>query len=173
MAQYYINTASTGSGDGTTTATTGANAAWKAFSEITGLAAGDIVSLNKGNTWNELLTVSASGSDGSPITFNAYGDGNAPIIDGSDVVTGWTQTSSWVTDLTATLVSAGSGNDDRQRRIVYSCSNTGSKVRITLKAGNAESGIDGTVSVLVLKVQLTILPLEQGLLGMPEAVPQQ
>lgn len=85
MTTYYIDTSSTGSGDGTTTATTGANAAWAAFSEITGLSAGDSVLLNKGDTWTETLTIPTSGSSGSPITFNSYGTGNAPIITGSDI----------------------------------------------------------------------------------------
>lgn len=91
MAQYYIDTSSTGSGDGTTTATSGANAAWAAFSEITGEAAGDIISLNKDDTWREQLTVGTSGSVGSPITFNAYGSGADPIIKGSDTVSTWTE----------------------------------------------------------------------------------
>lgn len=88
---YYVNTASTGSGDGTTTATTGANAAWAAISEITGLSAGDYVLFNKGDTWREQLTVPSSGSAGSPITFDAYGTGADPIIDAADLVTTWSQ----------------------------------------------------------------------------------
>lgn len=86
---YYIDTSSTGSGDGTTTATSGANAAWKAFSEITGLAPGDFVLLNRGDTWRLTLTVPTSGSAGSPITFGTYGTGNDPIINGADVMLTW------------------------------------------------------------------------------------
>lgn len=81
---YYVNTASTGSGDGTTTATSGANAAWAAISEITGLSADDSVLFNKGNTWTERLVVPASGSSGSVITFGSYGTGADPIIDGEE-----------------------------------------------------------------------------------------
>lgn len=91
MATYYINTASTGSGDGTTIATTGDNAAWAAISEITGLSAGDSVLFNKGDTWREQLTVPTSGSSGSPIIFGAYGTGADPIINGADVVETWSQ----------------------------------------------------------------------------------
>ena len=87
MTQFYLNTASTGSGDGTTTATAGANAAWRDISEITGLGAGDIVLFNKGNEWRERLTVGASGSIGSPITFSSYGAGADPIINGADLPT--------------------------------------------------------------------------------------
>ena len=93
---YYVNTASTGSGDGTTTATTGANAAWAAISEITGLSAGDFVYFNRGDTWHETdWSVTASGSAGSPITFGAYGAGDAPVISGGiDLTNGtsWSQT---------------------------------------------------------------------------------
>lgn len=91
MATYYVNTASTGSGDGTTQATTGANAAWAAISEITGLSAGDSVLFNKGNTWRETLTIPSSGSAGSPITFGAYGTGASPIISGADLVATWSR----------------------------------------------------------------------------------
>ena len=94
MAQYYINSASAG-GDGTTQALSGANAAWAAISEITGEGAGDIISLNMGNTWQEKLAVGASGSVGLPITFNAYGAGADPIITIMDDLTGWTSSGNW------------------------------------------------------------------------------
>jgi len=84
---YYLNTASTGTGDGTTTATTGDHAAWAAISEITGLSAGDSVLFNKGDTWTEQLDIgnmNISGTNGSPITFGSYGTGEKPIIDGED-----------------------------------------------------------------------------------------
>ena len=96
---YYVNTASTGSGDGTTTAIEGANAAWKTIAKVNAAspAAGDSILFNKGNEWREQLTVPTSGSDGSPITFGAYGDGADPIINGADLVSTWTEHTTTVT----------------------------------------------------------------------------
>lgn len=90
-ATYYIDTSADAGGDGTTTATSsGDNShAWNELSDITGLSAGDFVLLNKGDEWRELLTVPTSGSAGSPITFGAYGTGDDPIINGSDIVETW------------------------------------------------------------------------------------
>lgn len=92
-ATYYVNTASTGSGDGTTTAIIGANAAWKAIFEINGIVAGDTICFNKGNIWREQLTLydvaAASGTDGNPITISSYGSGAKPIICGADLSTGY------------------------------------------------------------------------------------
>ena len=51
---------------------------------------GDSILFKKGETWREQLTPPSSGSAGSPITFGAYGTGNAPIISGSNLVSGWT-----------------------------------------------------------------------------------
>ena len=54
------------------------------------LTGGDTVYLKKGDTWtNECLTVNASGSSGNPITFDAYGSGALPIIDGNDNASYW------------------------------------------------------------------------------------
>jgi len=91
---YYVDTASDG-GDGTTTATTGANAAWDDISDISGLSAGDYVLLKKGCEWREVLTVGTAGSDGSPVTFGSYGTGTDPKLNGSDLVSTWTETSSY------------------------------------------------------------------------------
>ncbi|MGO9375572.1 MAG: hypothetical protein ACLQBD_26265 [Syntrophobacteraceae bacterium] len=51
---------------------------------------GDSILFNSGCTWREQLTVPSSGNSGNPITFGAYGNGAAPIINGADIVTGWT-----------------------------------------------------------------------------------
>ncbi len=49
-------------------------------SKMSQFVAGDIVSFKRGGTWTDMLTISKSGVSGNPITFNAYGTGNKPII---------------------------------------------------------------------------------------------
>lgn len=86
MAVFYVDTASSG-GDGTTTATSGANAAWATIASVNGasLNAGDSVLFKAGCEWRETLTPQASG-----IIYNRYGSGADPIFNGSDVVATWT-----------------------------------------------------------------------------------
>jgi hypothetical protein len=43
------------------------------------------VLLKRGEKWGEQLQINASGSDGAPITFGAYGTGNMPAIDGTNL----------------------------------------------------------------------------------------
>jgi len=72
---YYVDTASTAGGTGTTTATTGADRAWATIAEVNAFAfdAGDSILFKRGCTFREQLTVPSSGSAGLPITFGAYG----------------------------------------------------------------------------------------------------
>jgi len=88
---YYVNTAADAGGDGTTQELTGEHCAFKTIAQVNAAspAAGSSILFNKGNEWREKLTVPTSGSDGSPITFGAYGSGNDPIINGADLVTTW------------------------------------------------------------------------------------
>ena len=44
------------------------------------LAAGDTALLKRGDVWNEQLIPAASGTTGSPITFDAYGSGAVPVL---------------------------------------------------------------------------------------------
>jgi len=46
--------------------------------------------LAKGQTWREQMTVGASGIEAYPIVVTSYGSGADPIINGSDLVTTWT-----------------------------------------------------------------------------------
>ena len=92
---YYVDCSAT-SGDGTTTATNGANAAWKDMTDIdwagsiaTSVAGGDTVyvNLNRGCKWDiQTMTVATSGASGRPITIQAYGTGARPNIDAGDVL---------------------------------------------------------------------------------------
>ena len=57
--------------------------AWKTIAKVNGAAfvAGDTILFQRGEEWGERLNVPASGSDGLPITFGAYGTGADPILD--------------------------------------------------------------------------------------------
>ena len=84
----YVDSTSTGTGDGTTQATTGANAAFKTIAEVNALtyAQDTQILFKRGQTWREQLTVPSSGTTGHPITFGAYGTTGAnPLIIGSSV----------------------------------------------------------------------------------------
>lgn len=82
MAIYYVDTNAAAGGDGTTQELTGANCAWDTIADVNAASfnAGDSILFKEGCTWREKLTVPSSGSNGSPITFGTYGDGNAPKI---------------------------------------------------------------------------------------------
>ena len=69
----------------------GTNGPWKTIAKVNAasFSAGDYVYFKKGETWREQLTVPSSGSSGLPITFGAYGTGDAPRINGSDLITTW------------------------------------------------------------------------------------
>lgn len=89
MTIYYVD------------ATTGNNSdtgqteelAWETIAKVNGedFSHGDSILFKRGETWREQLIVPSSGTDGSPITFGAYGSGEKPIISGADKVTGWNQ----------------------------------------------------------------------------------
>ena len=87
-ATYYVN--QTGGSDANNGLSTGS--AWKTIAKVnaSSYAAGDSILFKRGETWREQLRPPSSGSAGSPITFGAYGTGNAPIISGSDLVATWT-----------------------------------------------------------------------------------
>jgi len=50
---------------------------------------GDGVLFKRGDTWREMLYISSSGTQNTPITFAAYGTGKAPAILGSTAITTW------------------------------------------------------------------------------------
>ncbi|HXN84805.1 MAG TPA: right-handed parallel beta-helix repeat-containing protein [Candidatus Binataceae bacterium] len=73
----------------------GANptSAWRTVAKVNGLAftPGDTVYFKRGGVWRETIEPSRGGAQGRPVTFTAYGDGPRPVINGSDVITGWTR----------------------------------------------------------------------------------
>jgi hypothetical protein len=77
---YYIDncvTAGSDSNNGTSTSTP-----WLTVAKVNGFSffPGDTVKFRKTCSWNEVLNPSVSGSDGSPITFDAYGSGANPQL---------------------------------------------------------------------------------------------
>ena len=147
---YYVNTAADAGGDGTTQELTGEHCAFKTIAQVNAAspAAGSSILFNKGNEWREQLTVPTSGSDGSPITFGAYGEGADPIINGADIIETWTEVADWVTTWTgATQSSNTSGATTRGKRQILANANlsqNGIAVRVTIQAnGVAQTDIDG------------------------------
>jgi hypothetical protein len=65
--------------------------AWKSIAKVNSsrFQPGDQILFKRGKVWREQLTIPSSGASGRPITFGAYGVGNSPTINGSDVVSGW------------------------------------------------------------------------------------
>lgn len=67
--------------------------AWQTLSKVSNTAfqPGDKILFKRGDIWHETLIIAASGTENSPITYDAYGEGPAPVITGADAVTGWTR----------------------------------------------------------------------------------
>ena len=74
---------------------TSKEAAWQTLAKVTGetFVPGDSILLKRGEIFEGTLTLSDSGSAGQPIVIDAYGNGEAPIISGSDAV--FFQNSDW------------------------------------------------------------------------------
>ena len=70
------------------------SSAWRTIAKVNSiaLAPGETVYLRRGAIWRETLEPRNGGAPGHPVTFTAYGSGPAPIISGSDIVTGWSST---------------------------------------------------------------------------------
>lgn len=97
-ATYYVDaTLGTDDNDGLSEAT-----AWKTIAKVnaSSFVPGDSILFNRGDTWREQLTVPGSGSSGSPITYGAYGSGVLPIINGSNIMTGFANGGSNIWDKT-------------------------------------------------------------------------
>ncbi|MFD0959960.1 carbohydrate binding domain-containing protein [Paenibacillus chungangensis] len=80
-ANYYVDaTAGSDSNNGTSTASP-----WKTLTKVNSMTfqPGDTIFLKKGEAWTGRLWPKGSGSQGAPITIDAYGTGNAPHINGN------------------------------------------------------------------------------------------
>jgi len=85
---YYVSNAGADAAGCTTPAT-----ACKTLAYVDGsitLHAGDTVLLQRGGVWNEQLIPATSGSSGSPIVYDAYGTGAAPVITAAAPILPWT-----------------------------------------------------------------------------------
>lgn len=87
---YYVANDGRDTNNGTSTATP-----FQTITKINSLTlvAGDQVLFRKGDTFRGQLNIRQSGTSGNPIIIDAYGTGNKPVISGSVIVTGWTNTS--------------------------------------------------------------------------------
>ena len=56
---------------------------------------GDSVLLQRGGVWNEQLIPPSGGTSGSPITYDAYGTGAAPVITEAATINGGLNRSAW------------------------------------------------------------------------------
>jgi hypothetical protein len=89
---YYVANAGNDSCNGTSSSLGKSGAcAWQTIAHVNAhkFNPGDSILFQSGGTWREQLTVASSGSSGNPITFGAYGSGNAPVINGANPQTGW------------------------------------------------------------------------------------
>ncbi|MFH1931761.1 MAG: right-handed parallel beta-helix repeat-containing protein [Pseudomonadota bacterium] len=86
-ATYYVN-ASNGNNnnDGLSPST-----AWKTIAKVnsSNFQPGDYILFKRGEIWREQLIVRSSGNSGNPISFEAYGSGDKPVINGTDLISGW------------------------------------------------------------------------------------
>jgi hypothetical protein len=86
---YYISANGNDAYSGTSSSTP-----WKSLSKLNSffgsLSPGDNVLLNRGETFYGNITISKSGSSGSPITIGAYGTGANPLVTGFTNVNTWT-----------------------------------------------------------------------------------
>lgn len=103
-ATYYVD--ATGGSDVSDGLTQGT--AWKSIAKVNGstFSAGDTILFKRGEVWRESLVPPSSGVSGSPITFDAYGSGEAPTITGAQDLpsAAWTQDSGnlWKATVAAT-----------------------------------------------------------------------
>lgn len=83
---FYIDTAGDDANSGTSPLSP-----WRSLAKInsTKLLPGDRISLKRGSVWRETLEASAGGQPGQPVTFLAYGNGDNPLVSGSDIISGW------------------------------------------------------------------------------------
>src|ERR1035437_5643412 len=79
---YYVANNGNDANSGTST-----SSPWKTISKVNSKSfnPGDNILFRRGDTWPEILTPQGSGNASKPITYDAYGSGNLPIIDGGTI----------------------------------------------------------------------------------------
>lgn len=149
---YYVSQ-STGSDSNPGTITQ----PFQTISKVNGLilTAGQSVGFKSGDTWREQLTVPSSGSSGSPITFSAYGGGSQPVINGSDLITGWSSgtTSSTVLQISQTSEAGNMnfGNITGQTKRAETFTTTGAfaLTRIDIDIYASTTGLSDNVTLCI------------------------
>lgn len=90
---YVDSTAGNDNNNGTSD-----SSAWRSLSKVNShrFAPGDTILLRRGSEWREQLNLSSSGAPNLPITIDAYGGGELPLISGADLVdpASWAQENS-------------------------------------------------------------------------------
>jgi hypothetical protein len=83
---FYVDPAGNDSNSGTSP-----TSPWRSVAKVNALAfqPGDTVYLKRGGLWRETLAPRRGGAPGSPVTFTGYGTGPQPVINGSDIIGGW------------------------------------------------------------------------------------
>jgi hypothetical protein len=84
---YYVSTTGNDANSGTSTSTP-----WRTLTKVNNFTPkpGDQILFKRGDSWYGTITVNASGTSASPITYGAWGEGSNPVISGFTTVTGWT-----------------------------------------------------------------------------------
>ncbi len=85
---YYVSASGNDSNNGTSE-----NSAWKSIAKVNSVSfkPGDRILFHCGETFTGTVNVNNSGTSGSPIVYGAYGTGAKPVINGAEVISGWTQ----------------------------------------------------------------------------------
>ncbi|HLP86502.1 MAG TPA: right-handed parallel beta-helix repeat-containing protein [Candidatus Paceibacterota bacterium] len=84
---YYVSTSGSDNNNGLSQATP-----IQTIAKVNTLALvpGDSVLFKRGESWHEQIVVNSSGSSTLPITYGAYGSGDAPVITGFVTLSSWT-----------------------------------------------------------------------------------
>jgi hypothetical protein len=89
-ADYYVSSSGNDSNSGTSEI-----APWKTIEKVNNstFQSGDNILFKRGDIWRERLVASSSGTEGNPIVFGAYAEGDKPIVSGADDITAktWTE----------------------------------------------------------------------------------
>jgi len=84
---YYVSVSDGNDNNTGLSSTPGSNGPWQSINKVSGFAfsPGDIINFKRGDTWlgAGTLTINDAGTSTNPITFQSYGSGVKPILDGN------------------------------------------------------------------------------------------
>lgn len=133
---YYVSNAGSNAANGTSTGTS-----WQTIAKVnaTIFSPGDQILFKAGDSWNERLNITVSGTAGNVITFGSYGTGLKPIITGFQTASGlttsggniWTATlSNSVPNLNMVLINGAIAHKARYPNTTYLLTNAGSSTTV-------------------------------------------